>query len=150
MSGFWFFKKTNGRAEIETNEAGVSLLEVMVSLVLTLLLVESLLPLLLTAVNGIEMAGERTTACTYADSLLEEMKACPQLLNGINNNAWVRTEDLAFSVPVPAGIEAYIILAPLPGLSSICQVRLKVLSTRGSRSWEENLLGLVPAPVDAD
>lgn len=150
MSGFWIMAKNNRRAGIETNEDGVSLLEVMVALVLILLLVESLLPLLLTGMNGIGLAGERTAACTYADSLLEEMKVRPELLDGLDEQEWAGAEDLAFSVTSPAGMEACISMAPVEGAISLYQVRIKVLSTGGNRSWEENLLGFVPAPVDQD
>ena len=150
MSGMWILVKNCRRAGIEANEAWVSLPEVLVSLVLTLLLAESLLPLLLTGMQGIRLAGDRTAACTYADSLLEEMKVRPELLIGINENEWVLAEDLQFSVTSPADMEASISLAPLEGASSLCQARLKVSSTGGSRSWEENLLGLVPMPADQE
>ncbi len=148
MSGYLISKKNSVRAGVRTSEAGVSLLEVMVAMVLTLLLIESLLQLMLVGMNGIALAGQRTTACAYADSLLEEMKARPEMLNGLSEHAIVRAVDLPFSVPIPPGVETYIRLAPLDGLSTLYEVQLKVISTRGSRQWEENLIGLVPAPAE--
>ena len=148
MSVFWGFRKINDQTGVGKAEAGVSLLEVVVALVLTLLLVESLLQLMLTGINGIGRSGQITTACTYVESLLEEMKVHPEILNGLPEQTTVDAADLPFSVPAPAGVEVYISLAPLDGGSALCQVRLKVLSTRGSRQWEEILIGLVPTPAN--
>ena len=150
MVKIWILKKNKALTGIETAEAGTSLLEVMIALVLTLLIVESLLPLMLVGTKGIGLAGQRTTACTYADSLLEELKVRPELLSGLTEDVDVGAAELPFSVPIPSGVEAYICWVPLDGLRSLCEVRVKVVSTRGSRQWEEDLVGIVLTPTEQE
>jgi len=128
------------------NNTGSALLEVILSLFLSLLLIEILLQLTLMGITNIVNAGQRTIACTYADSLLEEMKARPDLLQGVSLNTSVPASDLAFFVSVPANMQAEIQLLPLEGTEILCQVHVKVVSTEESSIWEEKLIGLIPSP----
>lgn len=148
MSDFWMKKKRNCHTGLTVDADGGVLLEVLVALVLTLLLLESFVELLLVGMNGIALAGQRTTACTYADSLLEEMKARPELLNDMAMHNTMPASDLSFSMPQPQDVRAYICLAPIDGISTLCQVRMKVISTKGNKQWEENLVGVVRTPAE--
>lgn len=131
-------------------DAGGAMVEVLVAFVLTLLLMESLLQLLLMGMNGIVLAGGKTTACTYAESLLEEMKVRPELLNGLEENETVPAAELAFSITAPEGNEAYLRLITIDSMPTLCQVKLQVYCKKGSRQWQENLVGVVLKPSVQD
>jgi len=150
MSDIWFRMTKHDRNKICRNNTGGAMLEVIIALVLSLLLIESLLQLTLVGINNIVNAGQRTTACTYADSLLEEMKARPELLSGVLINTTFPASDLDFSVPEPPNIKAYIQLLPLDEVDTLCDVNVKVVSTKGSKSLEENLISLIPKPHDQE
>ncbi len=127
-------------------EGGLALLEVVVSLALTLILIGGLLNLLLLGVNNVSRGGGRTTACIYASSLLEAMKAHPELLAGVVGAEQVNADSIPFLQPPPPGVEAEIIFKPLEGAQHLYVVNVKILTTRGSSQWEECLVGVVPAP----
>lgn len=134
------------RREFYRNCTGGAMLEVILAMILSLLLIESVLQLTLVGINNIVNAGQGTTACTCADSLLEEMKARPDLLQGVSLNTAVPASDLDFFVPVPADMQAEIQLLPLERTDALCQVRVKVVSSKGSSSWEEKLISVIPSP----
>lgn len=127
-------------------EDGLILLEVVVSLALTLVLIGGLLNLLLLGINNVSRGGGRTAACIYASSLLEEMKARPELLAGIVELGQVRADSLPFLQSHPPGVEAEIHFKPLEGTQRLYVVNVKVLTTGGSSQWEECLVGVVPSP----
>lgn len=123
--------------------AGGSLLEVLASLTLILLVLTGILPVMLAGINSVQMAGQRTTACTYAESLLEELKMQPEWLQGRPMNIWIQADALPFTVPDQSGLEACISLSALDGGRALYQVNVRVAGTRGEVQWEENLIGIV-------
>jgi|CZCA01.1.fsa_nt_gi prepilin-type N-terminal cleavage/methylation domain-containing protein len=127
-------------------EDGFTLLEVVVSLGLILILITGLLNLLLLGIKNVSLGGGRTAACIYAVSLLEEMKARPEILAGVVESGQVRADSMPFLQSHPPGIEAAINLKPLEGAQQLYVVNLKVLTTGGENQWEECLVGVVPAP----
>lgn len=127
-------------------EEGSTLLEVVVCLALTLLLIGGLLNLLLLGVNNVSWSGGRTTTCIYASSLLEEMKAYPEMLAGGIESGQIRADSLPFVQSHPPGVEAKIEFKPLEGTGRFYVVNVKVLTTGGNGQWEEGLVGVVPAP----
>ncbi|HBQ26859.1 MAG TPA: hypothetical protein DD791_10740 [Syntrophomonas sp.] len=131
---------------LRNKEDGISLLEVVVSLALTLVLVGGLLNLLMLGVNNVSRGGGRTATCIYASSLLEEMKARPELLAGVVDLGTVRADSLPFLQSHPPGAEAMIEFKPLEGAQRLCVVNVKVLTTGGNHQWEECLVGVVPVP----
>ncbi len=133
------------RQNICKNE-GVTLLEVLVSLVVSLVLIGGAFNLFLFGVNNISRGGGKTTACLYASSLLEEMKARPEILAGVVESGWVQADSMPFLQSHPPGVEAEIDFKPLEGAEQLYIVNLKVLTTGGSREWEEYLVGVIQAP----
>lgn len=127
-------------------EDGFTLLEVIVSMAVTLVLIGGLLNLLMLGTSNVSQGGGRTTACIYASSLLEEMKARPELWAEVAGAGTVRADSLAFLQSHPAGVEAEISLKPLEGVRGLYIVNIKVLTTGGNIQWEECLVGVVPAP----
>lgn len=127
-------------------QAGVTLLEVLVSLVITFLLIGGLFNLLLLGINNVSRGGERTAACIYASSLLEEMKARPEILAGVVDSGQIGPESMGFLQPHPPGFEAEINFKALEGTDRLYIVNLKVLTTGGNSGWEESLAGVVQAP----
>ena len=127
-------------------EAGFTLVEVVVSLALTLVLITGLLNLLLLGANSVSQGKGRTAACVYAVSLLEEMKARPELLAGVALAGPVKADSMPFIQSHPPGVEAEIDFKPLEGAQQLYVVNLKVLTTGGSRQWEECLVGIVRVP----
>jgi len=127
-------------------EAGFTLVEVVVSLALTLVLITGLLNLLLLGVNSVSQGKGRTAACVYAVSLLEEMKSRPELLAGVALPGPVKADSMPFIQSHPPGVEAEIDFKPLAGTQQLYVVNLKVLTTGGSRQWEECLVGIVRVP----
>jgi hypothetical protein len=131
---------------LRNTENGISLLEVVVSLALTLVLVGGLVNLLMLGVNNVSRGGGRTAACIYASSLLEEMKARPEILTGVVESGQVKADSLPFLQSHPPGVEAEIEFKPLEGTQRLYVVNVKVLMTGGNNQWEEGLVGVVPAP----
>ncbi len=127
-------------------EDGLTLLEVIVSLALTLVLIGGLLNLLLLGINNVSQGGGRTAACIYASSLLEEMKARPELLAGVVGPGQISADSMPFLQCPPPGIEAQIEYKPLAGTQHLYIVNVKVLTTGGNHQWEECLTGVVPVP----
>jgi hypothetical protein len=127
-------------------EDGFTLLEVVVSLAITLVLIGGLLSLLILGTSNVSQGGGRTAACIYASSLLEEMKARPELWVGAAGAGTVRADSLPFSQSPPAGVEAEIDFKPLEGTRGLYIVNVKVLTTGGNIQWEECLVGIVAGP----
>jgi len=127
-------------------EGGLVLLEVVVSLALTLVLIGGLLNLLLLGINNVSRGGGRTAACIYASSLLEEMKACPEMLTGLVESGQARADSLSFLTSPPPGLEAEITIKPLVGAQRLYVVKVEVLTTGGSSQWEEFLVGVASVP----
>lgn len=90
--------------------------------------------------------GGRTAACIYASSLLEEMKARPELLAGVVDLGQIRADSLPFLQSHPSGVEAMIEFKPMEGAERLYVVNVKVLMTGGNNQWEEGLVGVVLAP----
>lgn len=130
----------------ERAQTGFALLEVIVSLAVTLVLIGGLLNLLLLGINNVAQGGGRTAACIYASSLLEEMKACPELLAGVTGAGPISADSIPFSQDPPPGVSARIERKPLGGAPGLYIVNVKVLTTGGAYKWEECLVGVVPAP----
>lgn len=131
---------------LRNTEGGITLLEVVVSLALTVVLMGGLLNLLLLGINNVSRGGERTAACIYASSLLEEMKARPELLAGVVESGQVKADSLPFLQSHPSEFEAKIEFKSLEGAQRLYVVNLKVLTTGGDGQWEECLVGIVPVP----
>ncbi|MDD3853321.1 MAG: type IV pilus modification PilV family protein [Syntrophomonadaceae bacterium] len=127
-------------------QAGVTLLEVLVSLVITLVLIGGAFNLFLFGVNNVSRGEGKTAACIYASSLLEEMKSRPQILSGVVDSGWVQADSMPFIQTHPSGVEAEINLKPLEGVDQLYIVNLKVLTTGGSHEWEEFMVGVVRVP----
>ncbi len=127
-------------------EDGLTLLEVIVSLALTLVLIGGLLNLLLLGINNVSQGGGRTAACIYASSLLEEMKARPELLAGVVGPGQISADSMPFLQCPPPGVSAQIEVKPLVGAQHLYIVNVKVLTTGGNHQWEECLTGVVPVP----
>lgn len=127
-------------------EDGLTLLEVIVSLALTLILMGGLLNLMLLGINNVSQGGGRTAACIYASSLLEEMKARPELLAGVVGVGQISADSMPFLQCPPAGIEAQIEYKLLAGTQHLYIVNVKVLTTGGNHQWEESMVGVVPVP----
>ena len=127
-------------------EDGLTLLEVIVSLALTLILMGGLLNLMLLGINNVSQGGGRTAACIYASSLLEEMKARPELLAGMAGAGQISASSMPFLQCPPPGIEAQIEYKPLVGTQRLYIVNVKVLTTGGNNQWEESLTGVVAVP----
>lgn len=127
-------------------EQGITLLEVLVSLALSLVLVGGLLNLLVLGINNVSRGGGRTAACIYAASLLEEMKSQPDLLAGVLVPGQVKVSDMPFLQLPPAGVEAEIEFKALEESRGFYVVTVKVLTGGGGKQWEEYLIGVVPAP----
>lgn len=138
--------RLNGQGCRLRKEDGISLLEVVVSLALTMVLVGGLLNLLMLGVNNVSRGGGRTAACIYASSLLEEMKARPEVLAGVVDSGQVRADSLPFLQSHPPGVEAEIEFKPLEEAERLYVVNVKVLVTGGKSQWEECLVGVIPVP----
>ncbi len=132
--------------QVVDGKAGLTLVEVVVSLALTLVLIGGLLNLLLLGVNSVSQGKGRTAACVYAVSLLEEMKSRPELLAGVALPGPVKADSMPFIQSHPPGVEAEIDFKLLEGAQQLYVVNLKVLTTGGSRQWEECLVGIVRVP----
>lgn len=127
-------------------EGGFILLEALLSLALALLLLGGVLSLLLLGMNDVSRGGERTAACIYAGSLLEEMKSRPEMLTGLLGAGQASADSLPFLTSPPPGLEAEISIKPLAGAQRLYVVKVEVLTVGRSAQWQEFLVGVVSIP----
>lgn len=127
-------------------ENGATLLEVVITLAATLIFIGGLLTLLTIGINNVSQGKERTVASIYATSLLEEMKARPELCMEAVGRGEVSTDNLSFIQSPPIGFRAEIDFKSLEGTSSLYLVNVKVSTTGGKIPWEICLVGIVPVP----
>lgn len=128
-------------SEAGSREAGFTLIEVIISMLLVLLLSQVVLNVILLGYRHIECSSSKTLAGAYAASLLEEMKARPGDFIENGDTATVDGSYYAFATPVPEGMSAAVKIRPFH--SHIYQVDILITGEGGANEWEESLCGFV-------
>lgn len=130
-----------GKKIPRNEQAGFTLIEVLVSLGLVYLLSVLVLNVITVSAVGVRSSEHQALAYAYGASLLEEMKAYPEQYLGLGGSFC--SDEAPFLTAKPEGFTAEVKVEPVASFPEIYRMEIYVCGERGGCPWEEYLVGFV-------